>query len=261
MPGPASNRGAPASDHPIGAAILAGTVAALGLAGCQDYDFSPTSGGDEGDDDTTPRAEDDDTTPDPGDDDGGTDEELEPGLDLVEPPVDIEGPGDDPPDHEDPPDLPPCDETLEAAWPWWGSQPFSTQADPVDGWGRPFYALDYDMVGFSTVSMPDAGHTPAGTDKVYRATFHLDWVPDKLFLSMQSDDGMWFYANGELLGHWGGDWQEEGCVNDDASCTEYVYVDPVDISDLLQVGSNVVAARVSNPIMNSFFDVYTECEE
>jgi hypothetical protein len=100
---------------------------------------------------------------------------------------------------------------------------------------------------------------PSGQDKVYRAEFIFDQMPPALFLSMQSDDGMSFYLNGQLVGHWGGAWQEEGCVNDNAGCLESVTVTPVDVTSYLQVGTNVAAARVSNPIDNSYFEVFTEC--
>ena len=67
------------------------------------------------------------------------------------------------------------------------------------------------------------------------------------------------HVNGVEVGQWGGGWQEEGCVNDDANCEESITIDPIDISDLLVEGSNVVAARVTNAIDNTYFDVYTEC--
>jgi len=146
-----------------------------------------------------------------------------------------------------------------ADWQWWGSQPFDHEDDPEDDAGRPFFATDYDMVGYSTVVLPDQGHMPPGTDRVYLAWFELGGEPPALFLSMQSDDGMAFWVNGQLLGEWGGGWQEEGCVNDDSNCSEYVIVDPIDIAPLLHEGWNVVAARVTNPIMNAWFDTYTEC--
>lgn len=195
----------------------------------------------------------------------GPDEEEEPVDEVEEPPVEEEKPDDwdeiddPPPDGPEEVDLPSCEDTVMADWQWWGSQPFEAADDPSDDYGRPFYAVDFDMVGFSTVAMPDQGHAPPGTDRVYRASFELWNLPPALFLSMQSDDGMAFWVNGQLLGEWGGTWQSEGCVNDDANCSEYVIVPPQDITPLLVEGWNVVAARVSNPVMNAFFDTYTEC--
>ncbi len=185
-------------------------------------------------------------------------------------PGDPDDPG-DPPDEidpleeeqpeepEEPEELPDCEDTIMAEWQWWGSLPFGYEEHPYDGMGRAFYEPDYQMIDYSTVGMPDQGHTPPGYDRVYRATFDLWGEPPALFLSMQSDDGMWFFVNGVEVGQWGGGWQEEGCVNDDANCEESITIDPIDISDLLVEGSNVVAARVTNAIDNTYFDVYTEC--
>lgn len=219
----------------------AGWVAAVALAaaGCSDYFFAP---GDDGgaedppeDDDTTPAPSDDDTSG-TGDDDTGTQE-----------------------DDDTTPDLPPCDEAMPADWQWWGSPPFSEEEDPTDGSGRPFWAVDFEMVDFSTVVLPDSGHIPTGHDRVYRSDFALDFVPADFFLSMQSDDGIWFWLNGIEVGHWGGDWQQEGCVNGDAECVTSQVVDPVWITPYLVAGPNVAAARISNPVMNDYFDAYTDC--
>lgn len=201
--------------------------------------------------------------PPPEADDSEVDSPAEPAdlpADPGEPadPPDETGPiEEDPP--EDPPELPDCEDTVIADWQWWGSMPFGYEEHPADGAGRAFYEPDHQMIDYSTVSMPDQGHTPPGYDRVYRATFEVWGLPPALFLSMQSDDGMWFFVNGEEVGHWGGDWQMEGCVNDDANCEESFVVDPVDISGLLVEGVNTVAARVSNAVDNAYFDVYTEC--
>jgi len=157
-------------------------------------------------------------------------------------------------------ELPPCSQATFPNWFWWGGQPFGEQDAATDSAGRPHWDMNFDMVGFSTVGLPDQGHSPPGTDRVYRAEFDLEFVPAVLYLWMQSDDGLWFWANGQLVGHWGGDWQEEGCVNDDAGCTESTVVVPVDISDYMVEGRNVVSARVSNPVNNAFFDIYVACD-
>lgn len=169
--------------------------------------------------------------------------------------------GDDPAgDNEtEVPPLPPCEDTLDTSeWDWWASQPFEGAEHPVDESGREFWEPEAWMVGWHTVVMP-VQNIPPGTDEVFRGTFWIDDLPPKLYLSMQSDDGIWFWANGVQVGQWGGDWQEEGCVNDNANCTETTTVPPQDITDLLVEGENVVAARVSNAVMNAWFEVVTEC--
>ncbi|TNE87924.1 MAG: hypothetical protein EP330_16665 [Deltaproteobacteria bacterium] len=146
---------------------------------------------------------------------------------------------------------------------WWGSQPFTTPDDPTDFASRPFWDEDFDLTdqGWSTVSVPDVGHVPSGTDKVYRTTLWLDAVGPRTFLDIQSDDGVWMWLNGEYLGHWGGEWQEEGCVNDDANCTTFVDVAPVEITDEVQVGANVLAVRLSNPILGAYMGVHARCAD
>ncbi len=182
-------------------------------------------------------------------------------LDPDEPILDVPEIEEDPPVEEDPPeeDLPDCDDTIIADWQWWGSMPFGYEWDPTDGNGLPFYDPWYTMIDYSTVSMPDSGHVPSGYDKVYRATFEVNQMPPALFLSMQSDDGMSFFLNGHKVGEWGYGWQAEGCVNDNAGCSESVTVPPVDVTSFLVVGTNTAAARVSNAIDNSYFEVFTEC--
>ncbi len=211
--------------------------------GCLDYDLDEW-----GDDYVPPEIDPDDPDPEEPDVPAATE------LDLPE-----DEPEDEPEDDPIEEELPPCDETIEADWQWWGSMPFEHSSDLTDDWGHAYYDWDFQMVDFSTVSIPDSGHIPSGYDKVYRAEFYLDQLPPALFLSMQSDDGISFYLNDQLVGSWGGDWQEEGCVNDNAGCTESTTVAPVDVTDFLQIGTNIAAARVSNPVDNSYFEVYTEC--
>ena len=235
-------------------AVFTASLLALVLGGCSDYYLQTGLGPnlpplDQPDGELDSEDEPDDM---PGDLDDPEDppEEIDP-LEEEQP--------EDPEDPEDPEELPDCEDTVMADWQWWGSLPFGYEEHPYDGMGRDFYEPDYQMIDYSTVGMPDTGHTPPGYDRVYRTTFDLWGEPPALFLSMQSDDGMWFFVNGVEVGQWGGDWQEEGCVNDDANCMESIVVDPVDISGLLHEGTNVVAARVSNAVDGAYFDVYTEC--
>ncbi|MCA9299663.1 MAG: hypothetical protein KDA28_11385, partial [Phycisphaerales bacterium] len=73
------------------------------------------------------------------------------------------------------------------------------------------------------------------------------------------DDGLWVWVNGTYVGNWGGAWQEEGCVNENAECLVTIQVDPIDVTDLLVVGTNTLAARVSNPVANAYFEILPEC--
>ncbi len=143
-------------------------------------------------------------------------------------------------------------------WQWWGSQPFDTEAAPTDGSGNDFYDTAYSMSGWSTIAMPER-NVPTGYDKAFLAWFELADVPPDMTLTVASDDGLWLWVNGQSVGHWGGDWQEEGCVNEGGSCDVMVDVDPIDVTEFLVPGWNVIAARVSNPVVGSWFDLSAAC--
>lgn len=219
-------------------------VVGLGLLSCSDYGLKV---GDQGEG----RPLDTSTPPDTGDTSSDTAETAETGDSNTTDTLDS-------PDT----DTRPCADLSDpSSWTWWGSQPFDEAADPTDDSGVPWYSTSFDMVGWSTVSLPDSGHCPAGNDRVYRAWFSVPDLDHRYTFRLQSDDGIWVYINGSYVGHWGGEWQEEGCVNDDASCSEAVDVDPVNITDYLVAGDNLVAIRVSNAINNHYFDLQYECED
>lgn len=145
-------------------------------------------------------------------------------------------------------------------WDWWGSPPYTQAADWTDPAGLPFWDPGHDIVDYATVQLPGQ-NIPALHDKSYVAWFDLPDPAPVLHLDLQSDDGIWIYVNGDFVGHWGGDWQQEGCVNENANCVERVTVPPVDISAFVQPGANLIAARVSNPVAGSWFEVRARCIE
>lgn len=234
-------------------ALLPALLPALLLCGCSDYGLktqqdptapaldtaAPTDTG-------APSTDSAPTDSEPGDSGEPIDESPPEDIDTGTPST----PDDDPR---------PCSDADPATWQWYGSMPFSTEADPTDSNGVVFYDPSYTMRDFSTVSMPDEGHTPSGYDKVYLAWFDVPDLDHKILISPQSDDGLWLYLNGEYVGHWGGDWQEEGCVNDDAGCLETMTVAPINVTDHLKVGTNFIATRVSNAINNSYFSFVYDC--
>ena len=158
-------------------------------------------------------------------------------------------------------DLPePICPQLDLAWAWTGSPAILVEADPVDGAGAPFWDPAYVETGWTPAPLPDRS-AATGADRAYRATFKLDAIPGAVQVDLQSDDGIWLWVNGAPIGHWGGAWQEEGCVNEDADCLVTVDVPPVDLTPWLAVGPNTIAGRVSNPVANGFFDVIPSCVE
>lgn len=161
-------------------------------------------------------------------------------------------------DDDDSTAVDPC-AGVDLDWSWQASGAYPENVDPSDFDGVYFYEAGFDDAGWFDVVLPDAGSIPEATDQAYRAVFSLPALDADLLVTPQSDDGIWLYVNGDFVGHWGGGWQEEGCVNEAANCTDTSVVQPVSIGDLLEAGPNVVAARVSNPLVDSFFDLTPAC--
>lgn len=166
----------------------------------------------------------------------------------------------DPPEEpvEDPPP-PSCDGVTLTVEEVFASAPFDDATDPADGAGLSFFQPGFDTSTWSAVTLPDVGSIPIGFDRVYRGVLRVVGAPPSTRLELQSDDGIAVWINGDRVGRWGGAWQQEGCVNDDASCIVFEYVDPVDISAHVQPGDNLIAFRVSNPVANSYADLRVHC--
>jgi hypothetical protein len=153
---------------------------------------------------------------------------------------------------------PPSCDGVDLAWSWLASAPFPHEPDPTDASGLPFYDVDFAALGWSAVSSPDRA-IPAGSDRVYRTILDLPQMPPQLIVSLQSDDGIWLWVNGLEVVHYGGDWQEEGCVNENADCLVTEQVPELDLTPFLSPGSNLIAARVSNAIENGYFELIPTC--
>jgi hypothetical protein len=181
----------------------------------------------------------------------GKDPALAPSPDTEEPtePTPEEAP--------EQPVTPSCADVAIHPWAWQASEPFPHLEDPVDAIGRPFWDPDAAL-GWAPITLPDRA-VPIGDDRAYVSTFELEALPTNLWLNLQSDDGLWVWVNGTYVGNWGGDWQEEGCVNENAECLVTTDVPPVLITDLLVVGTNHIAARLSNPVASSYFEILPEC--
>lgn len=178
-------------------------------------------------------------------------------VDTDPPAVDTSPP--ESPPEEPPPDPPSCEGVSLTVEEVVASAPFAEQADPVDTVGVPFHQPGFNTSSWAAVALPDVGTIPRGSDRVYRGVLRVVGSPPGTKLELQSDDGISVWINGARVGTWGGAWQQEGCVNDDASCIVFEYVDPVDISTRVQEGDNLIAFRVSNPIANSYADLRVHC--
>jgi len=209
-------------------------LAAWLLVGCSEYKLS------DHDDPTVPLEDDTGTLPD-------TTEPTEPSETT------------ETTDETTPPD-PTCADTPTPEIEWVASPTFADAPDPVDGGGVVFWEASANVSDWDPVLLPDRD-IPVGEDRAYVGLFDLPEIPVNLSLNLQSDDGIIVWVNGQYVGQWGGDWQLEGCVNENAQCLVTIQVDPVDVTHLLHVGTNTVATRVSNPVENAYFEIIPECEE
>ncbi|MEQ1502222.1 MAG: hypothetical protein ABMB14_08320 [Myxococcota bacterium] len=179
-------------------------------------------------------------------------------------PIDTTPPATTPPDTTPPvettPPAPSCDTFVPPAWSWVGSDPFATEPDPVDPTGLPFWDPLADDSAFAAVALPDRT-IPIGLDRVYVGRWTEASLPFDLSFELESDDGIWLWMNGAFVGHWGGDWQQEGCVNEHANCLVTTVVAAVDVTDRVVVGENQLAVRVSNPVSNAYFDLIAHCRD
>ncbi|MCB9683102.1 MAG: hypothetical protein H6733_16680 [Alphaproteobacteria bacterium] len=156
---------------------------------------------------------------------------------------------------------PTCADATLTVGSWVASPTFTGADDPVDGLARPFHDPTADVSGWSPVTPPDRNAIPQGSDRAYRLTVDVTGTPPRVVMDLQSDDGLTVWIDGQRVGQWGGQWQQEGCVNDAAECIETIAVPPIDVSTWLTEGSHVVALRVSNPVAGSYADVRPRCVE
>lgn len=157
---------------------------------------------------------------------------------------------------------PGCEAASLPALAWTAAPPWSGDSLPVDAAGRTFADADFDAAGWSAAALPAVNTVPQGQEGGWRALLTLaEPLPPGVQTTLQSDDGVWLFVNGAQVGHWGGGFQEEGCVNEQASCLVTESVAPVALTGTLQPGTNVVAARISNAVAGSWFDLALTCVE
>ncbi len=124
---------------------------------------------------------------------------------------------------------------------------------PVDGSGARWWMPEFDDTSWAITATPDENSIPERNDRFYRGYFHVDNPQTFGLLEVASDDGLWLYVNGAFMGHWGGEWRQEGCVNSPHFCSVREEVPPITVNSALHSGTNVVAVRVSNgPGLSSF---------
>ena len=133
---------------------------------------------------------------------------------------------------------------------WKASDPVSDCYNPDNG--DLWYKIGYNDSHWGCITLPDTSWGCTFCDRFYRRTFT---VPEytRVLIDFSSCDSITIYVNEELVGQWG-DCHEEGGVNADESQCSSVDVDPVDITDYVLRGENLIAVHVSSST-TSFFDM------
>ena len=162
---------------------------------------------------------------------------------------------------------------LEADAEWRATVAFKAGRDLKDPSLRSWHQPDFDDGEWELVQLPDENSFGNKTpyERLYRSRFLVadpkesvkvtmsqsppsaDAMPtsqesEAVQLIFASDDGIWIYVNGHLLGQWGGRSREGGCVNDPFKrCGVDRTVPPVPVPEaFLHPGENVLAVKVQN---------------
>jgi hypothetical protein len=162
---------------------------------------------------------------------------------------------------------------LEADVEWKGSRVLKPGKRLVDGVGRLWYEPLFDDAAWTAVELPDNNSfgEEEPRNRFYRSHFWMGKPREAISVTLSrdtreptagetsqeseainlvfaSDDGIWIYVNGRILGHWGAPEKRGGCVNDPLKrCGVDGSVPPVSVpEDYLQPGDNVIAVKVHN---------------
>lgn len=125
-----------------------------------------------------------------------------------------------------------------------------------DNKGLEWYQYTYSNNWSNLISMPDRDWGCENCDRYYRGYFYVSSIKTfakNYLLSINSDDGIWIYINGNYAGHLGGAIHQQGCVNM-TWCWENRSVKPININEYLIKGKNVIAVHVSESINNEYFN-------
>jgi hypothetical protein len=86
-------------------------------------------------------------------------------------------------------------------------------------------------------------------DRFFRGKLNIsddDYSENQFYIEYASDDGIWVYANGNLVGHWGGEIRKQGSVNIDAKGKLNTASTMVKIpKEFLISGDNIISVHVS----------------
>jgi len=79
--------------------------------------------------------------------------------------------------------------------------PTIARSIPKDAQGNSWYDPDYDDSNWFNWGLPDLGSLAQSAGRIYRHSFNSDPDSENQSLTFSSDDGIWIYLNGQLIGH------------------------------------------------------------
>ena len=136
--------------------------------------------------------------------------------------------------------------SFNASFMKWLRSPFLRDCAGPRGWT----SFGFDDSSWTPVVVPLDISVPQSSDMFLRSTVHLPGFPTRVVARFSSDDGIWVYINERFVGHWGGGCHRGGCVN---ACGHGARA-PVDVTEFMVSGANLLVVHVSNGPGNGYFD-------
>lgn len=153
-----------------------------------------------------------------------------------------------------------CMTSYDGVMPWRKSELWYGDEPPVDASGALWSDDDFDDSAWEVLAgLPDRGGDTTNHDVFYRSNFWLDAVEGATTINFKGNDGMWLVVNEVLVGHWGGEWREDGCVNVESGCGVNYDEPPADVTDLFRVGHNHIAVMLTNGPPGYSLDINAHC--
>lgn len=124
-----------------------------------------------------------------------------------------------------------------------------------------WFERNYNEIGWGSISLPQLNGVPSRQDRYYRGYFDLPVAAD-VQISFRSDDGLWLYLDGDLLGEqtfslwFPGCEYVEGCFNGGNPGTRCgLNFDVAPVWRHLSAGRHVIAANLQNAVSGSYLDI------
>ncbi|MCP4565960.1 MAG: peptidoglycan DD-metalloendopeptidase family protein [FCB group bacterium] len=138
---------------------------------------------------------------------------------------------------------------------WYSSGPIANCEGPFENgywWYDPFF----DQSAWSPVELPLQGDNCENCNYCFRYWYRCDAIDKTVKVDFDADNGVKLYVNGLPAGQWGDQCTGDDCLNDAPwSCSNNLTVDPVDITDKLHEGNNLIAIQLTESAGDEYLDV------